>query len=95
MLKYSSTNNVYVCMYGHTYSKSMDQPGNVANPARGQLNRENCPEADIPESKNHVCTLQSCHGAVVARLSEVSQEGSSVFSLFSLVKAPFGLLPIG
>ena len=32
---------VYVCMYGHTYSKSMDQPGKVANPARGQLNKEN------------------------------------------------------
>ena len=28
-------------MYGHTYSKSMDQPGKVANPARGQLNRGN------------------------------------------------------
>ena len=28
-------------MYGHTYSKSMDQPGKVASPARGQLNREN------------------------------------------------------
>ena len=29
-------------MYGHTYSKnSTDQPGKVANPARGQLNREN------------------------------------------------------
>ena len=27
-------------MYRHTYSKSMDQPGKVANPARGQLNRE-------------------------------------------------------
>ena len=26
-------------MYGYTYSKSMDQPGKVANPARGQLNR--------------------------------------------------------
>ena len=24
-------------MYGHTYSKGMDQPGKVANPARGQL----------------------------------------------------------
>ena len=24
-------------MYGHTYSKSMDQPGKVANPERGQL----------------------------------------------------------
>ena len=29
-----------VCMYGHTNSKSMDQPGKVANPARDQLNRE-------------------------------------------------------
>ena len=28
-------------MYGHTYSKSMDQPGKVANSARGQLNGEN------------------------------------------------------
>ena len=28
-------------VYGHTYSKSMDKPGKVANPARGQLNREN------------------------------------------------------
>ena len=27
-------------MYGHTYSKIMDQPGKVANPARGQLNGE-------------------------------------------------------
>ena len=27
-------------MYCHTYSKSMDQPGKVANPPRGQLNGE-------------------------------------------------------
>ena len=31
----------YVFMYGHTYSKSKGQPGKVANPARGQLNRKN------------------------------------------------------
>ena len=24
-------------MYGHTYSKSQDKPGKVANPARGQM----------------------------------------------------------
>ena len=30
----------YVCMYGHHIQQSMDQPGKVANPARGQLNRE-------------------------------------------------------
>ena len=38
-------------MYGRTYSKSMDQPGEVANPARGQLNRENkifpCPRSRL------------------------------------------------
>ena len=35
---------MYVCMYVRmviTYSKSKGQPGKVANPARGQLNREN------------------------------------------------------
>ena len=31
---------MYVCMF-IAYGKSMDQPGKVANPARGQLNREN------------------------------------------------------
>ena len=33
----------YICMYVCiviTYSKGEDQPGKVANPARGQLNRE-------------------------------------------------------
>ena len=42
----------YVCMYGHTYSKSIDQPGKVASPARGQLNRKNgifpCPRSFVP-----------------------------------------------
>ena len=36
--------SMYVCMYvcmGITYSKSMDQPGKVANPPRGQLNKKN------------------------------------------------------
>ena len=33
---------MYLCMNGHTYNKSMDQPGKVANPARGRLSRENC-----------------------------------------------------
>ena len=32
---------MYVCMYGHHIQQSMDQPGKVANPARGQLNTEN------------------------------------------------------
>ena len=29
----------YSIMYGQHFQKSMDQPGMVANPARGQLNR--------------------------------------------------------
>ena len=32
--------NINRIAYGDTYSKSMDQPGKVANPDRGQLNRE-------------------------------------------------------
>ena len=28
-------------LYGHTYSKSKNQPGKVASPARGQLNTKN------------------------------------------------------
>ena len=28
-------------LYGNTSSKSVDQPGKVASPARGQLNRKN------------------------------------------------------
>ena len=31
---------VVVCMVTHTYSKSMDQQGKVASPARGQLYRK-------------------------------------------------------
>ena len=32
---------MYVYIYNHHIQQSMDQPGKVANPARGQLNREN------------------------------------------------------
>ena len=37
---YSIDGIMYVCMV-ITYRKSKDQPGKVANPARGQLNRGN------------------------------------------------------
>ena len=33
--------DVVCILYGYTYSKSIDQPGKAANPARGQLNRKN------------------------------------------------------
>ena len=32
---------VALCMF-HDIQQSMDQPGSVANPARGQLSREKC-----------------------------------------------------
>ena len=38
-------------VWSHTYSKRMDQPGKVASPARGQLNRkknENFPAVRVP-----------------------------------------------
>ena len=33
--------HLHKSMYGHHIQQSMDQPGKVANPARGQLNTEN------------------------------------------------------
>ena len=39
-------------MYCHTHSKSLDQPGKVANPVRGQLNR-------IRHDKSSLKELQS------------------------------------
>ena len=61
-------------MYGHTYSKSsMDQPGKVANPARGQLNRE---------EKTNPCS-RSCLG-VWSRETGL-ETGSAVPSRVSLL----------
>ena len=39
---------MYVCMYGHTYSKSMDQPGKFANLTHGQLNLQNPRSNTLP-----------------------------------------------
>ena len=41
MRMYTNYVCMYVCMYRHHIQQSMDQPGKVANPARGQLTREN------------------------------------------------------
>ena len=41
-------------MYGHTYSKTMDQPGMAANPARGQMNRE---KVDMEAYRYFCCRL--------------------------------------
>ena len=37
----SNATTVFIYIYGHHIWQSMDQPVKVANPARGQLNREN------------------------------------------------------
>ena len=54
-------------MYDHTHSKSMGQPGKVANPARGQLNRE---EKENPCSRSclGIWSRETC-SAVPSRIS--------------------------
>ena len=56
----------YVCMYGHTCSKSIDQPGEVANPTRGELNREN--KYFRPRSRLRIWSRQT-GSAVPSRVS--------------------------
>ena len=63
-------------VYGHRYSKSMDQPGKVASPVRGQVNREN--EHNISLS---AFTLENL----------VSRDGSAVPSRVSLLISILGL----
>ena len=42
---------LYVCVYGQNFQQSMNQPGIVANPTRGQLKRETetfrCPRSPL------------------------------------------------
>ena len=52
------------------------------------------PQADNTESRDHVHTLQSCHGTVIASLSEVPQEGSPAFPLFPLVRLNLASHPL-
>ena len=56
-------------MYGHTYSKTKDQPGKVANPARGELNRENeYGEFFCPRSRLRIWSREK-GSAVASRVS--------------------------
>ena len=52
------------------------------------------PQADNTESRDHVHTLQSCHGTVIASLSEVPQVSSPAFPLFSLVRLNLASHPL-
>ena len=90
--------HTYICMYGHTYSKSMDQPAKVANPARGQLNRENndplstfAPEklvsrdgfgSPVPRQPAHLHTRAES-GAYVRDSSRVPRRRIHLFDIFS------------
>ena len=40
MFSYGIALGLQLVSYGNTYSNSMDQPGKIANSARGQLNKE-------------------------------------------------------
>ena len=60
-------------MYGHTYSKSMDQTGKVANPVHGQLKRE---------GKKNPCS-RSCLG--IWSRETGAETGSAVPSRVSLL----------
>ena len=51
---------------GITYSKSKDQPGKVANPARGQLNREN-EKIPYPRSRLRIWSRETVFGRPVPR----------------------------
>ena len=50
---------------GHTYSKSKDQPGKVANPTRRQLNREN--EDSLPPFAPENLVSRDGFGSLVPR----------------------------
>ena len=59
----------YNTVHGHTYSKkSIDQPGKVANPARGQLNRENEYFPVSPRSRLRIWSRET-GSAVPSRVS--------------------------
>ena len=56
----------YVCMYVHTYSITMGQPGKVASPVCGQLNRKII--FPCPCSRLRICSRETC-SAVPSRVS--------------------------
>ena len=74
---HAAQREVQTCMLMMTFSKSKDQPGKIASPARGQLNRENeyfpfAPEKlvsrdrCVPGTRYHTwyqCSLSYCYNS--------------------------------
>ena len=57
---------MYVCMCSHRITQSQDRSGKVANPAGGQLNRENC----LPVSRSRLSIwFRETDSAVPSRVS--------------------------
>ena len=78
---------MYVCMVV-TYTKSMDQPGEVANPARGQLNRENVEDERADAGRDGPICL--------ARPNSQARTGTgekNIFPCFSRPRAGLATLP--
>ena len=72
-------------MYGDTYSESMEQPGKVANPDRGQLNRE---EIENPSSRSCVrIWFRETSSAVPSRINLL------IFILRLNLVRTYGILP--
>ena len=77
---------MYVRMYGHDTQQSMDQPGKVANPARGQLNREN--EYSLSPFASENLASRDEFSLPVPRQPAHSAHSDSIWYLFT------GFLPI-
>ena len=69
-------------MYDHTCSKSKEQPGKVAKPARGQLNREHMNSSLSPfaPGKWYLETVSAVPSRVSLLISILSQTESGAYS---------------
>ena len=66
---------IHKCMYGYTYSKSMDQPGKVTNLARCQLNSEN---------KYFPVRVRACEFGLARRVRQSRPASACSFSILRL-----------
>ena len=78
---------MYVCMYvdyGHHLQQSADQPGMVANPARGQLKREKSIIFPCPRSHMKIWLCERDRsGRLPSRVSRLHTQAESVNGAYS------------